>query len=211
MPNLLHRTQGFFLAPKVGSSRLRPGPEFIPEERDDIEQVGVTDLVLGTEQGARPDLSVEGSRRRGKAAEVGLHAVPVEADVLLPPESLGRSQECLRVEGARNPEEATAQCEVHLLDRLVDQVHRSDDVKVPRDVQSHRLALLVASRQLDDLIPVLEQREALAKHSAQVGAIDLVQNKNVRQPRIGLRLLDLADQFREKSAPVLRGAALRDV
>jgi hypothetical protein len=153
-------------------------------------------------------------QHRGGASEeskVRFDALPLQPDIPLPPQRLARREQRICIERAQDPEEATPQREVDLFDRLVDEVHRPDHEQVLGQAQRHRLAVFVARREVDDLVPILEKREALAEHPTEVGAVDLVEDQDVGQTHFGLRVFDLLHELRQVPRAVLGRTALGDV
>ena len=165
-----------------------PAVELVLDERVDVvvpdaAQGRLVAVEARAHEVAVPDLQVRATQG---ATQVLVDAVdevgdPDRAVVRLEP----AAQQALHgpvVRHEGHEVEAPAQGGVDEGDGAVGGVHRADEVEVRRQLE----ALVGAVGRLDRVRAVLEQEEELAEDARQVGAVDLVDDHDVRRQRVGL-------------------------
>jgi hypothetical protein len=156
--------------------------EIVCHESYHVAKIGVTDLVLRPKGGM---LIYQPVKRLGAIGEdfefIGV-AIPVlRNSVLLTetlPSMLRNIEKLLPHVASRKPKKPPPQREIDLLQRLIDQVHRTDQIKIVRKRYVARRAVLPG--QLDWLTSILHERKALAKNLAEICPIHLVENHHQR-------------------------------
>src|SRR4051794_19325448 len=79
---------------------------------------------------------------------------------LISPSLREHAHQPLGVEPRRTPEEAATKRKIDLLHRLVDQVHRPDDVKALRELDRAHLTATIQARQVDATLSIFETENA---------------------------------------------------